>query len=540
VRLSQNKFVLIAVYALCGFFCAIPFIFNELWFFGWIAYVPVLLNEWQRSEDWGNPYKRAWIRGLAFFYAYGLAIFYWLWELYPMNFIGFSPITSFFVIILAWLGLPLLQGVVSAFNIVILCFLKKRNAPAVLYVISAAFAWVIFEWIQTLTWAGIPWGKLAMGQTGAICLVQSASLFGSYFVSFLMICVAGCIAIALQYCGAKETRKISVIAIVCAITIFISNCTYGAIAMYEEREYRDTVKVGVVQGNVASVDKWKADMIGMLDLHKELIVAAKDEGADLIVLAETALPYKVNRNQEITEYLQAMIIGMDKDLIFGCLHRGENGQLYNAVRYLKSDGAFLDNIYYKRHLVPFGEYMPMGNVLRTLLPFLEDINLTSQELTPGSSSAIFDSKVGNIGSLICFDSIYEDLALQSVRDGAELLAISTNDSWFQDSAAVYQHKAHAQLRAIETGRYVVRAANSGISSIITDRGEVLCSIDPLVKGYAVDEVKLTDHMTLYANVGNIIVTVAFIWLLGMVCFLEIQKRRSSKLTPKKCAKKKKK
>jgi apolipoprotein N-acyltransferase len=184
--------------------------------------------------------------------------------------------------------------------------------------------------------------------------------------------------------------------------------------------------------------------------------------------------------------------------------------------------------------------MPMGNVLRTLLPFLEDINLTSQELTPGSSSAIFDSKVGNIGSLICFDSIYEDLALQSVRDGAELLAISTNDSWFQDSAAVYQHNAHAQLRAIETGRYVVRAANSGISSIITDRGEVLCSIDPLVKGYAVDEVKLTDHMTLYANVGNIIVTVAFIWLLGMVCFLEIQKRRSSKLTPKKCAKKKKK
>ena len=113
-----------------------------------------------------------------------------------------------------------------------------------------------------------------------------------------------------------------------------------------------------------------------------------------------------------------------------------------------------------------------------------------------------ESEVGRLGSLICFDSIYEQLALESTRDGAELFLVSTNDSWFFDSAGVYQHQSQSQLRAIECGRYFVRSANTGISTVISPDGELLAWIDPLERGYAVAEVEPTDTRTLYSVIGN--------------------------------------
>ena len=115
---------------------------------------------------------------------------------------------------------------------------------------------------------------------------------------------------------------------------------------------------------------------------------------------------------------------------------------------------------------------------------------------------MIDSEWGKIGSLICFDSIYEELSLRSVRDGAEIMVISSNDSWFFDSAAVYQHQVQAQLRAIETGRYFVRSANTGISTVLSPSGEILSWLDPLTEGYAVQEISAREGRTLYSILGN--------------------------------------
>ena len=131
-------------------------------------------------------------------------------------------------------------------------------------------------------------------------------------------------------------------------------------------------------------------------------------------------------------------------------------------------------------------------------------------MTPGDDSAIFYTDIGKVGSLICFDSIYETLARDSVKDGAELIAISTNDSWFSDSAAIYMHNNQARLRAIECGRYVARAANTGVSSFITDTGIILGEISPLTDGYLCAEVYLSDSRTLYSLVGNL-----FVYLCGI-------------------------
>ena len=521
------------IYMVCGALCALPAIFNDWWILGWLAYTPVIAIEYLRTEDWENPYRKAWLRGLVFFGSYGLVMFSWLWELYPMDFAGFSPLASIGIIILAWLGIPLFQAVFSAFNIVCLAFMRKKRAKLWLYPISAAFVWIFLEWTQTLTWAGIPWGKLAIGQVGAIWNLQSASLFGSYFVSFLMILVAGLLAIGVAAIYKTKRAKSGIVAIICAISIFACNALGGVVALNANRESVGKISVALIQANITTQQKWFEDPEGSMEAHRELVLKTAKEDVDLIILAETALPFDLEVDKELTMYVEKMASDAKTDLIIGCLYVDEtNGKIYNATRYVSAEDGLTDIVYEKQKLVPFGEYVPMRDLVATMLPFLTNINLLENELSAGEAANVFQLDAGNIGGLICFDSIYENVAVQSVRDGSEMLAISTNDCWFQDSAAVYQHNAHAILRSIETGRYVVRAANTGISSIITNRGEVIESLDPLVYGYVVGDVKLFDYNTLYVSVGNVIIVVATLWMLATAITLGI-KGRNGKIGSKK-------
>lgn len=526
-RLKTNNDQLkeFVLYIICGAILALPMIFNNLWFLGWIAYTPILYNEMIRDESGEKPYKSAWRRGLSFFYGYGLVTFSWLWAIYPLDFAGFDPISAIFVIILGWLGIPLLQGSISAFNLVILKFMKRKGIKHWLYPIVSACTWICFEWMQTLTWAGIPWSKLAVGQTGTLYNIQSASLLGAYFISFLMILASGNLALALINLRNNKQLIRSAFSFLFAILIFASNFTYGAIAMKEDREYKDTVTVAAIQGNVQSVEKWNSEPMEALEIHRSLVVEAGSAGADLIVLAETAIPYTINKDEFLLPYTEEMVRESGADVIVGCLHIDNDNKLYNSTRYVTNENGFTETVYNKRKPVPFGEFMPVSNIINAIFPILGQLNLASSNITPGNKTSVFDTEYGNIGSLICFDSIYENLAIETARDGAELLAISTNDCWFRDSAAVYQHSSHAILRAVENGRYVVRAANTGISSIITDRGEIVESLDPLVEGCIVGKVKLIDSETLYTRIGNAIVLIAFL-LVGMVgTMLEMNSRR---------------
>ena len=155
--------------------------------------------------------------------------------------------------------------------------------------------------------------------------------------------------------------------------------------------------------------------------------------------------------------------------------------------------------------------------------------MLSSDLTAGKDSALFETEWGKIGSLICFDSIYEQLTVDSVRDGAELMVISSNDSWFFDSAAVYQHQSQAQLRAIESGRYILRSANTGIPTIISPKGELLSWIDPLVDGYAVSEVATVSKNTLYTVVGNLLVYLSIAFCAGLFGVGLVLKRKGKSL-----------
>ena len=230
-----------------------------------------------------------------------------------------------------------------------------------------------------------------------------------------------------------------------------------------------------------------------------------------MVWPETALPYTVD---EDTSYLVNLAKEAKVTILVGAFTRTEDSPQYNSIACFLPDGTMHDTVYVKRRLVPFGEFVPMRGLIETLIPPLADLVMSGGDVGWGEDPNVFVLEQGSVGSLICFDSIYEDLTRESVREGAELICLSTNDSWFTDSAALYMHNAQAQLRAIESGRYVVRAANTGISTIISNRGEVICQLEPLVDGMLVENVEIREDRTLYTAIGNF-----FVYFCGIVSFV---------------------
>ena len=184
--------------------------------------------------------------------------------------------------------------------------------------------------------------------------------------------------------------------------------------------------------------------------------------------------------------------------------------------------------YNKQHLVPFGEYLPMAGFIRTVLPVLSELNLYSDNLQPGQTSVVTEAEWGKVGGLVCFDSIYETLSVDAVRNGAELIVMATNDSWYKDSTAVYQHNRHAVLRAVENGRYIVRAANTGISSVISPVGQVKASLDALLQGNVVADAVFSSHRTPYSIIGNAFVALCGVGLTAYAAVVTVSRRRTRK------------
>lgn len=514
-----------------GLLTALPLIFPYLFFLSYVSLIPMLLMLLKHGAELRK--RRAYAVGLFFGFGYFGALYHWFTSLYPMEFADLSAFQSIAVILVCWLGLMLLQSLEFGFVTLIYRLIKPNKNKPILGGALFIALWVLFEYQETLGWRGVPWGRLALSQSKAPVFLQSASLFGSYFVSAVIVSVNVFLALMIHYIfdsdGKRLREKItasvkakkSVICASVALGIFSLNLIFGAVrlAVYDENA-GESVNVAVIQGNISSLEKWEVNAVDKsADKYIELTreCAEKSEAKiDIAVWPETVIPtalnYKnsktVNKISEMAEELRMTVLVGAFEVTYDKTTLTSNE--YNSIYVFNPDGTVSEETYRKRRLVPFGEYTPMESFIQAFLPILSSLNLLSDPLTAGTDSEIFDTEYGKIGSLICFDSIYESLALDSVRDGAELITLSTNDSWFGDSSAVWQHNSHAALRAIETGRYVVRAANTGVSSVITPEGKILTEIDPLVTGYASATVHIRSDRTLYSYIGDLFVLTAFI------------------------------
>ncbi|MGI6716437.1 MAG: apolipoprotein N-acyltransferase [Eubacteriales bacterium] len=487
---------------IAGLVYSLSFVRGYLFLFGFLGLFMLYLKlfEGEPGQAPAKLFKKAFLFGIGFF----IPLYSWFFVLYPFEAFDFTKVEGMFVVVFADIGLSLYHSVILA-----LCFLLFKLFPKNKYILpfGAGCVMVLFEWVISLGSFSLPWGVTAVGQYKFLPLLQNASLFGWLFIAFIVNLFASSAALFAQ----KQDKKFILYPV---LSIFVP-LVVGTILLIIPVKNKAEIKAAALQGNVLSMEKWDENRLeDIINLYEDLAADASNHGAKLIVLPESAIPTYYDSNIE-KRFSQ---ISKEKDvtIIMSVIIKDKSGK-YNSVFALFPDGSSSE-IYSKRHLVPFGEYLPVKDVIIKLFPFVNEINLSKSPFTRGNTTGFTLSDGTRVGCLICFDSIFPSLSADSVKDGAEIMLVSTNDSWYEDSTGVYQHMAHSAVRAVETGKWVVRAANTGISCFVSPKGVVYSQTKPLEKTIAYYTVYTNQSRTLYSYVGDIIVLLPFALIIFSIIY----------------------
>jgi apolipoprotein N-acyltransferase len=387
----------------------------------------------------------------------------------------------------------------ATFALLVRWIVARHGALATL---AAPLAWVTMELGRTYLFSGFPWLLLGYSQATVLPIAQLASLFGVYGVSMLVALVGA--ALAYLVVERSQARWIPVAA---------AGVLVAAVAVWGGRRLADSewtrqgepIRVGLVQGNVDQSVKWDASRAAsILDDHLRLTRQAIGSGAELVVWPESSMPFMFDEDRGGDE-VRALARGSRVPMLVGSDQaewRVENGRrvldkLFNAAYLIGADGATA-GVYRKIHLVPFGEYVPMKRALFFAAPLVEAVS----DFSSGERIELLPVGAHRVSAAICYEIVYPNLARDAVLAGSDLLTTITNDAWFGATSAPYQHFVQASMRAIEEGRYLVRAANTGISGIVDPYGRVLEQTAIYRQTVVVGSVRFVRASTFYARHGD--------------------------------------
>jgi apolipoprotein N-acyltransferase len=335
-----------------------------------------------------------------------------------------------------------------------------------------------------------PWNPVAAVATAAPPLMTPLPVLGALGLSLLLL-LAGS---ALGELAARRWRSGGALALV-SLAVFAA----ASAASPRFRESGGTVRVAALQPNVPLEMRWDAANLAAIEARVwRLNRAAAETGASWIVWPESAIPRYVERDRAYRAAIEAFARRSGAWLLVGSIGFGESGEEYFNSVFAVSPGGVLPWRYDKVHLVPFGEYVPLVGKLAVLRPLVREVGA----FTPGRSVLPLPGPAGPVGLAVCYEVTYPGLIAQEVRNGAVVLATITNDGWYGDSAAPRQHLALAQLRAAESRRYLVRAANTGISAIVDPYGRVADQLGLDREGLVVGEVRPGTGSTLAVRAGG--------------------------------------
>jgi len=272
----------------------------------------------------------------------------------------------------------------------------------------------------------------------------------------------------------------------------------GALAAQVEwtRPAGPRVQVALLQGNVAQEVKWREEMrVRILEDYRAMIVAAR---ARIVIIPETALPAFLDRlPPDYVEGLREHARASGKEILLGTVERNARGgevDYYNSLVSLTDAGS---PSYRKRHLVPFGEFIPPG--FNWILAVLR---IPMSDFARGAPAQAELRAAGiPIGVAICYEDIFGEEVIDALPQ-AQLLVNVSNDAWFGRSFAADQHLQASQMRALETGRWMVRSTNTGVTAAIDPRGRVVSRLPAFTAGTLVETVEPRSGMTPYARLGN--------------------------------------
>lgn len=443
-----------------------------------IFFVALLLWLWQ----WSEPRQAAWRGGLFGIGTFGAGTY---WVYISLHDFGNAPAAF---AILATLALILIMALYSA----LVGYLLARWAPrssATKWVLVAPALWTLLEWTRSWLFSGFPWLALGYSQIDSP-LSGLAPYVGVFGVSWAVVVSAGLLLMVLT----SQTWRARLIWGVLSIFLWVDAWGLGKITWVEP--VGDPLRVSLVQGNISQDRKWRSDQLQeTLRLYANLSTQVADN-SDVIIWPETAIPIFYETAQDFIRALHVEAQSVGVDYLIGVPSGSkQTGAFHNSVVALGNT----QRLYHKRHLVPFGEYVPLRFLLNGFHQF---VDIPMADFTPGPRQQPLLSAAGHpVGVSICFEVAFGK-EIRTALPEAHFLVNVSNDAWFGDSLAPPQHLQIARMRALEVGRYMARATNTGITAIINQRGQITGRIAPfsvqVLRGY----VQPLQGMTPYGRVGD--------------------------------------
>jgi apolipoprotein N-acyltransferase len=335
------------------------------------------------------------------------------------------------------------------------------RAPRILAPLGAAAAFTLCEWLRSLGPFAAPFSDISYPFVETP-LAPIAAYIGSIGLTFTLCVVGAYLAYALY-----EPRNGATARTLLAMAGTILLCTCLAWIFWPARSVaKPTYPVAAVQGNMPNI-RWTQVVSNLsFDRYKKLTEEAALYDPAFILWPEAVQPVNLNTLPELQGRLSRLARSVHTELILGA-QQARNGKTYNALYFFRPDGV-LDAVYRKRNLVPFAETLPFWNLLGRFSG-----GLFLSFFSAGDASGVIDVGGERIAPIVCWESAFSDIVVNDIRAGAQAFVIATDDAWFGTTPGPYQHAQIAQMRALETGVWIVRAGSSGISGIIAPTGRYI-------------------------------------------------------------------
>ena len=483
--------------------CAFPG--PDLALVAWIALVPMLLVMSKR------PFASGFIAGFSFF----APLLYWL-NIVMTTYGQLHPFFSLIAHLLLVAYLALFFGVASWLT----CRLKSLLGLPV--IVTLPIIWVALEFLRGLVLSGFPWGLLGYSQQNFSWMIQSADISGVYGVSLLLILI-NCAVAGLF---AEPGRMFPRLAAVVVLLLLAGHLGYGYWSLRADPDRRDEqLKVALIQGNIDQAVKWNMDQRQTtVEKYRNLSLKAAEVDVDLIIWPEAAAPFYLQDDNPLSRQVRSVPKNLESYLLVGSPAYERDAQAgdvryYNSAYLLSPEGQFLGRSD-KIHLVPFGEYVPLGQ----LLTFINKLVVGVGDFSAGRVQPLALNG-HSLGVLVCYEAIFPELAQNYVRQGSDLLINITNDAWFGNSPASSQLLAMTRFRAIENRVWIARAANTGISALVTPSGRVTVATPLFETLQTVGMVGLGANPTLYNRFGDLLPWACLIIIGGWLLVFGLVRRR---------------
>ena len=443
--------------------------------------------------------------GLGFFSTSVSWIYISIYAFSESNILGFG-LTGIFILVLSLFPVAF----------VLLCYCFTTKSPLYKILLYPVF-WVVVELLRTFLFTGFPWVLLGYSQTNNF-LASYASIGSVFLVSFIVCFIAILLTQTLLHYRKIKLITIYFIAIILCLTsgLWLSKIPFTA-------PQGNKKTVSIIQGNYIQDQKWDQAMLETI--MRYYYTTTQQQKAELIFWPENAIPTFKPLIAGFLRKIDLLAKQQNTAVLVGTVDVNGYNQYFNSA-FVYGNGA---GHYYKHHLVPFGEYYPFSFLIE---PFMHYFNIPMSSFTKGNEiQPLLEMSGIKIAMFICYESAYP-FELRQQLQNAELIVVTSDDAWFGDSLAPWQHEEIAQMRAIETGRFVVQATNNGVTSIINQHGHIIARLPYNQQSVLTGVVQPMKGQTLWLKYGLLplcLLTLLFIITALIFALVHVCKGRKSEL-----------